>query len=148
MEFFNPYTMANRIRHILLILIATLVFGSLYAQDFVYEPVNPAFGGSYLNYSWLLSSAESQNTFTDPTQQDKLMDDSDLEDFEENLQRQILNQLARELTRDQFGSDGLEEGYYEVGNFQINVTSDLDGLIIHIVDLNTGGESTISVPYY
>jgi curli production assembly/transport component CsgF len=24
-----------------------------FGQDFVYQPKNPAFGGSYLNYSWL-----------------------------------------------------------------------------------------------
>ena len=33
------------------------------AQDFVYEPKNPAFGGgNTFNYSWLLSAATAQNT--------------------------------------------------------------------------------------
>ncbi|MCK5278996.1 MAG: curli production assembly protein CsgF, partial [Cyclobacteriaceae bacterium] len=32
------------------------------AQDFVYQPVNPAFGGNPYNYSWLLGQAQAQNT--------------------------------------------------------------------------------------
>ena len=34
---------------------------SVRAQDFVYTPINPAFGGGYYNYSWLMNSANSQN---------------------------------------------------------------------------------------
>ena len=36
------------------------------AQDFVYKPINPAFGGNPYNYGWLLSQAEAQNTFEEP----------------------------------------------------------------------------------
>ena len=35
------------------------------AQDLVYKPKNPAFGGDTFNYQWLLSSAESQNKLKD-----------------------------------------------------------------------------------
>ena len=36
-----------------------------WAQDFVYKPVNPAFGGDTFNYNWLLSSANAQNQYED-----------------------------------------------------------------------------------
>jgi curli production assembly/transport component CsgF len=50
----------------LIYLISLVVFGiqSMGAQDLVYRPRNPAFGGDTFNYQWLLNSAESQNTFT------------------------------------------------------------------------------------
>ena len=35
------------------------------AQQFVYKPTNPAFGGDTFNYNWLLSSAAAQNQFKD-----------------------------------------------------------------------------------
>ena len=44
-----------------------LVSGQLYSQDLVYKPKNPAFGGDTFNYQWMLSSAESQNFYKDPT---------------------------------------------------------------------------------
>jgi len=34
-----------------------------YAQQMVYKPMNPAFGGDGYNYQWLLSSANAQNPY-------------------------------------------------------------------------------------
>ena len=34
----------------------------LFAQDLVYTPKNPAFGGEVFNYQWMLNSANVQNT--------------------------------------------------------------------------------------
>ena len=44
-----------------LFFVLLFVAGKAYAQDFVYTPKNPAFGGNPYNYSWLLSSAQAQN---------------------------------------------------------------------------------------
>ena len=38
-----------------------------FGQQLTYRPVNPAFGGDTFNYNWLLNSANSQNSFTDPS---------------------------------------------------------------------------------
>ena len=123
--------------------------GSVCAQDFVYQPQNPAFGGSYLNYSWLLSSAQAQNGFTE--EQDDLgsrFDRDPLEDFQQTLNRQILSQITRQLTQDQFGEAGLQEGQYEIGNYQIDVAPGADAIQITILDTSTGGQTTVSVPYF
>ena len=117
------------------------------AQDFVYTPINPAFGGSYLNYSWLLSSAQSQNKIADPEQQSSLNNDP-LGNFESNLNRQILNQLSRRIVESQFGEEGLEDGSYTLGNYQIEVGSDGAGVNINIYDSATGNSTTVEVPYY
>ena len=131
------------------ILIVSATSQVLYGQDFVYTPQNPAFGGSYLNYSWLLSSAQAQNGFTE--EQEELgsrFDRDPLEDFEQTLNRQILSQLTRQLTQDQFGEGGLQEGQYEIGNYQIDVAPGAEAIQITILDISTGGQTTVSVPYF
>ena len=120
----------------------------LQAQDLVYQPKNPAFGGNYFNYSWMLSSAQAQDTYEDPeatAASDRNRDP--LENFQENLNRQILNQLSREIINSQFGTDGLEPGEYQLGSYNINVAEGAEGLQIEIYDAATGGTTTVIVPY-
>lgn len=139
--------MKNILFSLVLFSILALSSSELNAQDFVYEPKNPAFGGSYLNYSWLLSSAQAQNTLEDPTQSRGFGRDP-LTDFEESLNRQILNQLSRKIVENQFGEEGLEDGQYTLGNFQINIGSDESGVNIIINDTGTGNSTTVVVPYF
>jgi curli production assembly/transport component CsgF len=127
--------------------IMLLFAGSLKGQDLVFEFINPAFGGNTFNYQWLLSSADAQNTFEEPT--DLLDLESDpLQEFADDLNRQILNQLSRQLISDQFGEEGLQEGNYLIGSYEISVTSGTDGITVSIVDLDTGGQTSITVPYF
>ena len=123
---------------------------SLFAQDFVYQPVNPAFGGNNFNYGWMLSSAQAQNSFTEEESDDfrSRFDRDPLEDFEQSLNRQILSQLSRQLTQDQFGEGGLQEGQYEIGNYQIDVAPGAEAIQITILDISTGSQTTVSVPYF
>lgn len=115
------------------------------AQQFVYQPVNPAFGGSYLNYSWLLSSAQAQNLYQDQGA-DRFRRDP-LADFEQSLQRQILSALSRSIVSDRFGGiDFTQEGRFDLGDFIVEVTPGLDGLTISIFNVLTGDESVVTVP--
>lgn len=131
-----------------LLFLLLLVGTSLSAQDFVYQPQNPAFGGSYLNYSWMLSSAQAQNGFEGEQSSRDRFDRDPLQDFEESLNRQVLGQITRNLFNDQFGEGGLQEGQYELGNYLIDVVPGGDGIQITILDTGTGGETTVSVPYF
>lgn len=115
------------------------------AQQFVYEPVNPNFGGSYLNYSGLLGSAQAQNLYQGQGQ--TRFQRNPLDDFEQSLQRQILSALSRSIVSDRFGGiDFSQEGRYELGDFIIEVTPGLGGLTITIFNLLTGDESVVTVP--
>jgi curli production assembly/transport component CsgF len=115
------------------------------AQDFVYQPTNPAFGGSYLNYSWLLSSAQAQNLYQD--QGTSRFQRDPLADFEQSLQRQILSQLSREIVSSRFGGiDFTQEGRFDLGDFIIEVTPGLNGLNVSIFNVLTGDESVVTVP--
>ena len=116
-----------------------------FSQDLVYRPKNPAFGGDTFNYQWLLSSAESQNTFTDPN--DSSRDErSDIERFTEGLNNQLLNQISRQLFDDQFGEDGLTEGTFSFGSLFVEIFPSSEGLVINILDTNTGDQSQVIIP--
>lgn len=121
------------------------------AQDLVYEPKNPAFGGgNTFNYSWLLSAAQAQNTIDDPSAAatQSIFQQDPLKQFEQSLNQQILSQLAQKLVGNKFGAStqGLQEGAYTVGSYQIVVTPNGGGFSIQITDSNTGNQTTISVP--
>ncbi|MGB3849123.1 MAG: curli production assembly/transport component CsgF [Tunicatimonas sp.] len=135
-----------------LLFTALLLGGStvLLAQDFTYQPLNPAFGGNNFNYGWMLSSAQAQNGFTEEESDDfrSRFDRDPLEDFEQSLNRQVLSQLTRQLTSNQFGEGGLQEGQYEIGNYQIDVAPGAEAIQITILDISTGSQTTVSVPYF
>lgn len=112
----------------------------LSAQQLSYQPVNPSFGGNYLNYSWLLSSANSQNPF-DNDDSKNLFNSSLISGFSDTIKRQILNQLSRSLFSDGESGEGDEEGSFEIGGLIITIEDTRGGSIITIIDSETG-EST------
>ena len=132
--------------------LAAMVFISLAAsnvaqgQDFVYQPTNPAFGGSPVNYSWLMNSANSQNKFQrsgggfsrDP-----------LANFEESLQRQVLSQLTRQIIGDRFGEGSInldEQNTFEFGEFNISINPGPDGVSINIRNILSGESTSVTIP--
>lgn len=116
-----------------------------YGQQLVYKPVNPAFGGDTFNHQWLLAAANAQNSFKDPEADDRLKR-SQMDQFAENLNRQILNQISRSLFDSQLG-DGLEAGIYNFGTMTVEIYETGDGMIINILDTSTGEETQIIIPH-
>ena len=127
------------------ILFFLLVPGMSQAQDFVYTPKNPAFGGSPINYQWMLNSANAQNKFQGG--QNFGFDRDPLADFQESLQRQILSELTRNVVRDRFGDVDLsQQNSFEFGEFSIDIVPGPNGLDITILNLSSGEQTTITVP--
>ena len=120
------------------------------AQDFVYTPKNPAFGGNPYNYSWMMSSAQAQDTYKAPetasSQPGYTRDPA--QDFAESLNRQILSRLSREIVTRQFGEEALDEGTYVLGDYMIEIGNASDGININIVDNKTGATTQVSVPFF
>ena len=132
-----------------LFVLAMLMFSApgAFAQQLVYQPLNPAFGGSYLNYSWMLSSAQAQNDF-EADQSSRFFRDP-LQDFQQSLQRQILNQLSRELIGNRFGGlDLTQPGTFELGDFNIEIVPGVDGVVIRVFNLLTGDETVVTIPNF
>ncbi|MBS9524354.1 curli assembly protein CsgF [Litoribacter ruber] len=118
------------------------------AQQLVYRPINPAFGGETFNYQWMLSSAQAQDTFTDPSADAFGYGRDPMEDFAESLNRQILSNLAREIVTRQFGEEGLQEGSYQLGDYLIDIGGGGGGLNVSIRDSRTGATTTVEVPHF
>lgn len=135
----------------LALLMGLLVLGARQpaaAQDFVYEPKNPSFGGgNTFNYSWMLSSAQAQNTIEDKTSATSAYQRDPLKEFEQSLNQQILAQLSRQLVTSQFGEGAVKEGTYTIGSYQLNVTPTGTGLSVQITDSGTGNQTTITIPF-
>jgi len=132
---------------ILTLLITAGFASSMFAQDFVYRAKNPAFGGETFNYNWLLSAAQVQDLTENPDQVERGQSNT-LDNFAENLNRQLLNQLSRQLVTGQFGEQGLDEGVYTFGDFQIDVASGIDGLVITVFDASIGEQTQVIIPYF
>ncbi|WGK63731.1 curli production assembly/transport component CsgF [Croceiramulus getboli] len=129
-----------------LIFILLLMGSSLsFAQQFSYTPINPAFGGSNFNYSWMLQSATAQNGLTADTDGEE---QSDLEEIGEQLNRQILNQISRTLLNQQIEAlgDFTEEGTFTFGDLAVEVVQTDEGLVINILDTTNGEQTQIVVP--
>ena len=114
-----------------------------YSQQLVYTPKNPNFGGNTFNYQWLLSSANAQNTFTNSNGLNNYR--SELENFQESLNRQLLGQLTRSVFNSELG-DGLEPGTFNIGNLLLEVFETSEGLVVNILDTQTGEQTQIIVP--
>ncbi len=133
----------------ILFVLCFVLTAKTYAQDLVYTPKNPAFGGNPYNYSWLMSSAQAQNDIKETTTSSTSSYKSDpLKDFSESLNRQILSQLSRQIVSRQFGEDALSAGTYVLGDYQIEIGDQSSGLNITIVDNKSGSSTTVSVPYF
>ena len=114
------------------------------AQDLVYKPKNPAFGGDTFNYQWLASSAESQNKFREASSSQTQQ--TELERFTANLNAQLLSQLSSSLFRQQFGTNGITVGTYTFGSLAVEVYPSSGGLTVDILDTKTGERTQVIIP--
>ena len=103
---------------------AAIFTGSAGATEIVYTPVNPSFGGNPLNGSFLLNSAQVQDNYKDPASKDLNTQKSDLEQFNELLQRSILNRIASTVTGQLVDQNGnLVPGNFDAGDFSVAIAS-------------------------
>lgn len=129
----------------LLLLAALFTSPAAKAQDFVYEPKNPAFGGgNTFNYSWLQASATAQNTTEEPAKAVAATDP--LAQFASNLNQQVLSQLTNRLISSQFGQGAIKPGSYNLGGYQVQVTPGGTGIVIVVTETGTGNQTTVTIP--
>ncbi|WP_232429453.1 curli assembly protein CsgF [Noviherbaspirillum autotrophicum] len=118
------------------------------ATELVYVPVNPAFGGSPLNGSVLLNSAQAQNRHKDPDDPSSLFGNkTPLEQFNESLQRRVLDDLSTAASKNLISADGkFIPGTFQSGDFRIAITNLGNGMVqITTTDLKTGATTSFQV---
>jgi curli production assembly/transport component CsgF len=120
---------------------------SAYADELVYEPVNPSFGGSSLNGNWLLNQAQAQDNTKDPDAEDNKGELSDLDEFNNLLQRSILSRLASAITGSIISDSGeLIPGTIETSDFTIDIVDLGDGILsITTTDILTGESTSFEI---
>lgn len=116
------------------------------ASEMVYTPINPTFGGNPLYGNFLLSTAQATNKHKDPDAKSFDFNKTPLQEFNDMLQRAILNQLAYSATSSIIGDNGkLTPGTVETGNFRIEIV-DIGGMLkITTTDKLTGQVTSFQV---
>lgn len=129
--------------------LAAMLFGMLLAspasaQELVYTPINPSFGGDSFNSSHLLGIANAQNDYKDPRAVDAGSSQSDL--FLRQLQSRLLSALASQVSDAIFGENPQDSGRIVFGDQIIEFTRGLESVRIIITDTLTGGVTEIEIP--
>lgn len=137
----------KKIGKVIAVVVCFLCASQMQAQDLVYKPKNPAFGGDTFNYNWLLSSAQAQD-LTAENRAKVTTQKSSVDAFASNLNNLLLSQILRQLISGQFGEDGLQDGQYTLGNFQVDVATTFQGLTITIFDQVQGQSTQIVIPFF
>lgn len=109
------------------------------ATEILYAPVNPSFGGNPNHGPLLLSAAQAQNGYKDPSIA-VTVDLTPLQQFNQSLQRSVLSRLSAAATTGLINSSGqLVPGVVDTGNYHI-VISDLGSGILQVstTDKTTG----------
>lgn len=127
-----------------------LIINTAVATEIIYTPVNPAFGGSPLNGNYLLSNAAAQDDNEKPGSggsSDLRTQKSDLDQFNDLLQRAILNRIASTITGSLVDTNGnLIPGTVSTIDFTITIVDIGGGLLeITTVDKNTGQSTVFQV---
>lgn len=116
-----------------------LLFCTCAAQgtELVYTPVNPSFGGSALNGSFLLNKAQAQNDNARTNEKDFVTR------FQESLERNIINSITRGVAKGE-----ITDGTYDTGDFRIEVSPTANGVMLTITNLETGDVTVIEMPTF
>lgn len=139
---------SHSVRAALLITAASLT-GQAVATELIYYPRNPSFGGNPAYGHVLLNSAIATKTHTDPSLDDRgaLEDKSPLEQFNETLERQVINRLTTAATSKIIGPNGnLIPGTLETDNFIITIADMGNGMLnVTTLDKLTGASTSFLV---
>lgn len=115
------------------------------AQDLVYEPISPTFGGNPFNSNHILGIANAQNKTTDPDAVDR---NSQSSIFARQLESRLLSALSSQIVDAIFGDNPQEQGTITFGGQTIEFFRSLDEVTLIIRDDTTGEETRIVIPLF
>ena len=115
------------------------------AQDIVYQPVDPSFGGNPFNSGHLLGIANAQNDYKDPA---ALQSNSQADVFARQLQSRLLSALSSQIVDAIFGDNPQERGTISFGGQTIDFVRSLTEVTLTITDDETGEVTTIVIPTF
>lgn len=116
------------------------------AGELKHQFVKPSFGGSPFLAQPLINRALAQRDPQETTRTTTRQ--RSLQEFQDRLDRSILNRLASRVVTDLFGEEGLPGGDFSTGTFGINVTEGADDVTVVITDKVTGDTTEVIVPLF
>ena len=129
----------------LAVLSAAMPLGAASAQDMVYTPIDPTFGGNPFNSNHLLGVANAQNGFKDPNARSST---SQADIFARQLQSRLLSSLSSQIVDAIFGDNPQESGTISFGGQTITFLRGLTEVTLTITDDNTGEVTEIIIPTF
>jgi curli production assembly/transport component CsgF len=109
----------------------------------VYTPINPSFGGNYLNSNHLQSLATTQKQFKENTSASA---QSDSERFISMLQSRLYSSLASQVSEAIFGEKAQPNGTIVFDDQQISFVNTGTEIQLTVTDFGTGQVTSISIP--
>lgn len=134
-------------RGLLVLSINSLLIANVFASELIYQPINPSFGGSPLNGSYLLNKAQAQNKHKASVEPK-----SYAEKFQESLERAYINKMVRELTNGTVGDEDSifgQDSFFSSGDYEILVIgTNPDSFTVEITNSVTGEVTIIEMPKF
>jgi curli production assembly/transport component CsgF len=122
---------------------ASLAFASSSsAQQLVYTPVNPAFGGNPFNSTQLEADASAQNQYR-ATGATKNLTQAQL--FAQQLQSELLAGLANQVAQAIFGPNAQPSGTFSFGGETVTFVRALGEITVTITDAS-GAKTVLTLP--
>lgn len=115
------------------------------AQDVVYRPISPTFGGNPFNSNHVLGVANANNNTRDPR---ATSTNSQADIFARQLQSRLLSALSSQIVDAIFGDNPQEQGTISFGGQTIEFFRSLDEVTLIIRNDETGEETRIVVPLF
>jgi curli production assembly/transport component CsgF len=124
---------------------AFLCASPVVAQDVVYRPISPTFGGNPFNSNHVLGVANANNDTRDPR---AASSNSQADIFARQLQSRLLSALSSQIVDAIFGDNPQESGIISFGGQTIEFFRSLDEVTLIIRNDETGEETRIVVPLF
>lgn len=128
-----------------LLVCAVVCASPLAAQDIVYTPISPTFGGNPFNSNHVLGVANANNDTRDPR---ATSSNSQADIFARQLQSRLLSALSSQIVDAIFGDNPQESGTISFGGQTIEFFRSLEEVTLIIRDDTTGEETRIVVPLF
>ena len=112
------------------------------AQQLVYTPINPAFGGNSFNSTQLEADANAQNQYR-TTGASKNLTQAQL--FAQQLQSELLAGLANQVAQAIFGPNAQPSGTFSFGGETVTFVRDLGEITVTITDAS-GAKTVLTLP--
>jgi len=118
------------------------IAGTACAQQLVYTPINPAFGGNPFNATQLEADASAQNQYKLGGSTKNL---TDAQLFAQQLQSELLAGLANQVAQAIFGPNAQPSGTFSFGGETVTFVRTLGEITVNITDA-AGATTVITLP--